>query len=163
MKILKIYTDGAYKPSRGIGAAAFVILEENDLLTESCKVYSSERLSSNRMELQAVINALNWLRSNGYKPKNYRVYVYTDSQYVQLGMNEWIHNWKRKKWVKPNGEEIKNLDLWKYLYNLIRDEFESVHIQWIEGHRGNPWNTQVDNLCKVALKQYVANNFDVNV
>lgn len=169
MKILKIYTDGSYKPSIKLGATAFVILKENKLITEFSRLYEQSPSpdakvnTHNIMELQAAIDALNWLRSNNYSPKKYRIYLYTDSQYVQLGLTL-VKRWRNNGWKNNQRRKIKNPLLWKYLDDLISNEFESLYVQWIEGHTGdNKWNTRADELCRATIKRNLANNIDVKI
>lgn len=162
MKILKIYTDGAYKPSIKKGAASFIVLQDNQILCEASKVYQdSVPNTNNRMELEALINALNWVRSSGYSPKDYRFYVYTDSQYVQLGITNRLAKWKENGWKNSKNVTVKNQFLWHYIDSLLSNEFESIFINWIEGHNGDKWNVAVDELCKIALKHGKGENIKV--
>ena len=69
--------------------------------------------TNNRMELLAVIEALQSLA----QPVKAR--VYTDSQYVQKGISEWIHNWKKRGWKTSTKEPVKNEDLWRRLDALV--------------------------------------------
>jgi DNA polymerase-3 subunit epsilon len=53
--------------------------------------------------------------------------VHTDSQYVQKGISEWIHGWKRRGWKTAGKEPVKNEDLWREL-----DRLAAQHkIEWI--------------------------------
>jgi len=82
------------------------------------------------MELTAVIRALEALK----RPS--RVRVYTDSQYVQKGISEWVHSWKRRGWRTADKKPVKNIDLWKRL-----DELAAVHAvewHWVKGHAATP-------------------------
>ena len=88
-KIVVIHTDGACKGNPGLGAWA-ATLEYKDALKEISGVV--EDTTNNRMELQAVIEALKILK------RSCQIEVYTDSQYVQKGISEWIHGWKKKNW-----------------------------------------------------------------
>ena len=91
----------------------------------------------------AVIEALNALK------KPVRAVVYTDSQYVQKGISEWIHGWKRKGWKTAGGDPVKNVDLWKAL-----DAAAGVHQvewKWVKGHAGHPENERVDRLAREAI------------
>jgi len=162
MKIIKIYTDGGYKPSIKIGAIAFLILKEGKLLIEYNRTFNEAELSNNKMEMMAVIKALNWLRSNGNKLKGYRVYLYTDSQYVQLGITEWLTKWKKDNWKNSRGKPVKNKILWLTIDNLIQTEFSSLHVNWIEGHNGDRYNERVDELCTISMKSFIKSKIEVN-
>jgi ribonuclease HI len=49
----------------------------------------SSSTTNNRMELTAVIEALNALKGAS------EVELFTDSEYVRTGITEWIHSWKK--------------------------------------------------------------------
>jgi iron complex transport system ATP-binding protein len=97
------------------------------------------------MELLAVIEALQFLA----QPATAR--VYTDSQYVQKGISEWIHSWKRRGWKTAGKEPVKNEDLWRRL-----DQLAAVHKlewHWVRGHNGHLENERADVLARAGLEQ----------
>jgi ribonuclease HI len=99
--------------------------------------------TNNRMELTAVIRALEALK----RPS--RVRVYTDSQYVQKGISEWVHSWKRRDWRTADKKPVKNVDLWKRL-----DELAGAHRiewHWVKGHAGHPENERADRLANKGI------------
>lgn len=149
MKVIKIHTDGGYNAKKKIGSCGFVIVENDKIIIESVKSFTKiERptMTINQMELLAVIDALNWIRSNKYKPKNYIFYVYTDSQYVQLGIDKWME--KRK-----NSSGF-NSGFWRDLDKLIQSftEFTSLYVQWIESDSKDIYHQRAHELCTIALK-----------
>jgi len=94
--------------------------------------------TNNRMELMAVIEALNALT----RPS--RVVLHTDSQYVQKGITEWLRSWKARGWRTASKEPVKNVDLWQRL-----DEAAAPHeIEWVwvRGHSGHNGNERADAL-----------------
>ena len=121
--MIKIYTDGAYSSLRDMGGYAFVVLKDEE------KIYSyffnEPNTTNNRMEIQAVISALNWLYENNYTEEE--ISIYTDSMYVIGSMTK---NWKRNKnndlWDKMD-EAIKNLDIeWKHVKGHSGDKFNEL-------------------------------------
>ncbi len=134
----KIYTDGACLRNPGPGGWAVNIIHNN----KSKKQISGGEPSTtnNRMELTAVIKALKFI------PSQSTLAIYTDSQYVINGINTWIINWKRSKWIGSNKKEVKNKDLWIELDLLIKD----FHISWnwVKGHSGDINNEEVDRLAR---------------
>jgi ribonuclease HI len=157
MKVLNIYTDGGHRKKLGLGAYAYVILDNNNhVIAEHVRVIEEkdEKITNNIMELKAVIKALNWVKSNGYSPEDHRIYVFTDSQYVQLGITEWMSVWIRKNWKNAAGKEVENRDLWETLNKLFFFDFKYLHIQWIQGHNESKWNNLVDELCTNAMLSY---------
>ena len=102
--------------------------------------------TNNRMELTAVIRALEALK----RPS--RVRLYTDSLYVQKGISQWIHDWKRRGWRTADNKPVKNEDLWREL-----DEAASRHDvawHWVKGHADDPTNIRVDELAVAAMKPF---------
>jgi ribonuclease HI len=88
--------------------------------------------------LRAVIEALKALT----RPCD--IVVYTDSQYVQKGISEWIHGWKARGWKTAAREPVKNAELWQEL-----DEARNRHTvewRWVKGHAGHAGNEAADAL-----------------
>ena len=100
------------------------------------------------MELLAVISALEAVQGLALSPK--RITIYTDSQYVQKGMTQWIQCWKQKQWLTSGKNEVKNKDLWLRLDN-IASQF-SIKWVWIRGHAGNELNERCDYMIQQAIK-----------
>lgn len=146
MKIIEVYCDGSSKPNPGRGTAAYVILEGNKILNEA--TFSLEDSTNNIMELTAVIKALEHINIHY---KDHRVYLYTDSQYVQLGITSWLANWKKRGWKTSANKQVSNKALWQELDKLYSKV--TVHFQWVRGHSGNTWNTYVDNLCEIKHQE----------
>jgi len=140
--MIDIYTDGACSGNPGPGGWG-VLLRVGTAETELCG--GEPATTNNRMELLAVIEALQSL----VQPVEAR--VYTDSQYVQKGINEWIHSWKRRGWKTAGKEPVKNEDLWRRLDALASGHKLEWH--WVRGHNGNPENERVDALARAGLEQ----------
>ena len=137
--MIKIYTDGSCLENPGNGGWAAIINNNGDIK----KINGSEKnTTNNRMELMAPINALKSISSDN------EINVYTDSQYVKLGITEWIKTWVNNNWKTSKKEEVKNKDLWTELYNL--NKTLNVKWVWIKAHAGNPLNEEVDLLAKKA-------------
>jgi len=140
--MIDIYTDGACSGNHGPGGWG-VLLRVGTAETELCG--GEPATTNNRMELLAVIEALQSL----VQPVEAR--VYTDSQYVQKGINEWIHSWKRRGWKTAGKEPVKNEDLWRRLDALASGHKLEWH--WVRGHNGHPENERVDALARAGLEQ----------
>ena len=137
--MIKIYTDGSCLRNPGDGGWAAIIIIDG----ETKEISGSERdTTNNRMELLAPINALKEMIQNE------QIEIYTDSQYVKLGITEWINTWIKNNWKTSKKEDVKNKDLWLKLYNLN----QSLNIKWIwvKAHAGNQLNEEVDLLAKKA-------------
>jgi len=130
-----IYTDGACDPNPGPGGWAAVL---RFAAHEKVLTGADPRTTNNRMELQAVIAALNALK------KPCRVMLHTDSRYVQTGVTEYLARWKMKGWQTADKKAVANQDLWQALDEaLAQHQIEWV---WVKGHAGDPLNERVDQL-----------------
>jgi ribonuclease HI len=149
---LKIFTDGGCSGNPGPGGWAYIIVLET---FQGEKIAAQEQgaeenTTNNRMELTAVISALRALK----KPENAfpcKATVYTDSQYVQKGITEWISNWKRNFWRTSDKKPVKNQDLWMELDSLV-GEF-SLKWEWVKGHAGIEYNEQCDRMTQEAINE----------
>ena len=142
MKNVDIYTDGACSGNPGMGGWG-AILVYNGTEKEICG--SDAQTTNNRMELTAVIKALDALK----EPCS--VTLTTDSKYVCDAINQqWVYNWKRNGWRKPDKKPALNVDLWEELLALL--EKHSVKFVWVKGHNGNPYNERCD---KLAVNEYL--------
>jgi len=137
---VEIYTDGACRGNPGPGGwAALLIYGENEREISGAELATT----NNRMELTAVIRALEALK----RPSH--VSLYTDSQYVQKGISEWIHTWKRKGWKTADKKPVKNEDLWRQLDELAARH--EVEWHWVRGHDGHPENERADKLANKGI------------
>lgn len=146
MKDLIIYTDGGCDPNPGPGGWAALIIEDG----KRREIYGAEPHSTNnRMELTAAIEALKSIKTPA------RVTIFTDSQYLQKGISEWMPKWLAKNWRGSNGP-VANQDLWKELLAVSSQHHVKWH--WLRGHAGSAENERVDYLCSAARKELIASN-----
>ena len=137
--MIEIYTDGSCLENPGNGGWAAIINENGN----TRKISGNEKnTTNNRMELMAPINAL-----KDMNPKE-EIEIYTDSQYVKLGITEWINTWTKNNWKTSKKKKIKNKDLWLQLYDL--NQSFKIKWNWVRAHAGNPLNEEVDLLAKKA-------------
>jgi len=129
-----IYTDGSCLKNPGPGGFAFLVIRNKNVEDVVSGPLKDNPTTNNRAELTAAIEALDWVPD-----KN--IVIYTDSTYVQKGMNEWIQNWKRKNWLG-----VKNVDLWKKLDSLIQNR--KIEWKWVKAHAKNEYNNRVDKLAR---------------
>ncbi len=140
-----VHTDGACSGNPGPGGWGAVLH-----YADREKVLCGGELATtnNRMELMAAIQALEALT------KPCRVELHTDSQYVQKGIGEWIHGWKRRGWLTADKKPVKNDDLWKRL-DAARARHD-VDWRWIKGHAGHEHNERADALARQGLAETLA-------
>ncbi|AZI21904.1 ribonuclease HI [Chryseobacterium taklimakanense] len=135
---IEIYTDGACSgnPGRGGYGILMRIPQENYQKTFS---QGFQKTTNNRMELLAVIVALEKLKTNDNE-----VHIFTDSKYVADAINQnWIYGW-----IKKGFKNVKNSDLWQRLIPLLEKHRPKFH--WIRGHAGHPENEICDKLAVAA-------------
>ena len=142
---VEIFTDGACKGNPGPGGWGALLR----FGAEEREIFGGEPdTTNNRMELTAVIEALAALK------RRCEVTIHTDSQYVQKGITEWIHNWKVRGWKTAGKAPVKNADLWRRLDALASKHH--VHWKWVRGHSGHAENERADVLAnrgvEIALK-----------
>lgn len=140
MDKVEIYTDGACKGNPGLGGwGALLIAGEHRK-----ELFGGERnTTNNRMELKAVIEALNVLK------RPCEVILHTDSQYVQKGISEWIHGWKARGWKTAAKEPVKNAELWQALD--AAQARHKVEWRWVKGHAGHDGNERADVLANMGV------------
>lgn len=144
---MKIYTDGACRGNQNVenfGAWSFVVVD-ND--TEIAAVSGFQpNTTNNKMEMAAVIAALNWVTLNH---RGTRPVIISDSQYVVKGITEWIHGWIKKNWVNSIKKPVENRSQWEIMHSL--NSSVKAQFQWIRGHDGDKYNEMCDKMCNDLL------------
>ena len=136
-----IYTDGACSYNPGPGAYAYIIIEKGSIIKKGKEGF--EKTTNNRMELLAVIKAL----QNDLEGE---VTVFSDSKYVVDAINKkWVYNWEREKW-----KNRKNKDLWVELLQIMRRR--QVNYVWVEGHADNVYNNECDAMARSEIKKIIS-------
>ncbi len=136
---IMIHTDGGASGNPGPGGYG-AVLESGKYRKELWQGF--RRTTNNRMELIAVIVALESLKKPGMN-----VTVVSDSRYVVDAIEKgWLFGWEKKGFAKT-----KNPDLWKRFLKVFRQH--TVKFNWIRGHTGHPLNELCDRLAVNAYKQ----------
>ena len=139
-----IYTDGACKGNPGPGGWGAVLRSGE----HEKHIHGGEKLTTNnRMEISAVIFALRALKQRS------QVELWTDSQYVQKGVTEWLEGWKKRGWKTASKDPVKNADLWQELDALLPEHEISWH--WVRGHDGHPGNELADALANKGVEEFL--------
>lgn len=139
---VEIYTDGACRGNPGPGGWGALLRHKG---REKTIKGGESHTTNNRMELMAAIMGLMALN------RPCRVDLYTDSQYLRLGMTEWLSQWKAKGWRNSKKEPVKNADLWQQLDELAQQHQITWH--WVKGHAGHPENERADILANQAIDE----------
>ena len=143
MKHVDIYTDGACRGNPGRGGWGAILVYGN---IEKELSGGERETTNNRMELTAVISALQALR------EPCEVTLYTDSQYIVNAINEgWLKSWIAKGWKRKTGP-VKNPDLWQKVYDLL--QIHTVDFVWVKGHAENPYNNRCDEMAVAESRKF---------
>ncbi len=141
MKNVTVYTDGACSGNPGPGGWAAVLksgVHERELSGGEAQT------TNNRMELMAVIRALNHLK------EPCAVHIHTDSKYVMDGYTQWLPGWQKRGWKTADKKPVKNVDLWQALSEAAAPH--RLSWTWVKGHSGDAQNERVDALAVAAAK-----------
>ena len=147
METITIYTDGGCSGNPGPGGWAFVLMHGTGGTAEIIGSGGEADTTNNRMELRAVISALE--EAERLAPGGAAVELVTDSQYVKNGITTWINSWKRNGWKTSDKKPVKNKELWEELDEVnsrVRPRFS-----WVKGHAGNEHNERCDALVQVEI------------
>ncbi len=141
-KKIEVYTDGGCISNPGGNGGYGVVLLYKNFRKELSGGYKNT--TNNRMELMAAIKGLEALK------EKCDVTLYSDSKYLTDAVEKgWLISWRNKGWMRSKKEEVKNLDLWKRLWELIQKH--EVKFRWVPGHAGNIENERCDQLATEAM------------
>lgn len=144
MKKVDIYTDGACSGNPGKGGWGAILIYNS--IEKELSGFETET-TNNRMELMAAIKALSALK------ETCEVDLYSDSAYLCNAIqNNWLDDWKSKNWRIGTKNEIKNIDLWEELINLIN--IHKVTFFKVKGHADNIYNNRCDKLATGEIKKH---------
>lgn len=156
MKI-RVFTDGACSGNPGPGGWGAIVCMPNDNIELSG---GQQNTTNNRMELLAVLESLKCLAT---KVKEYafnRIEIYSDSAYVVNAINQkWLKKWNSNGWKTLQGTEIKNIDIWSKMHDILsRYKKAQIDVNFIKvkGHSGIEQNERVDKIAKKEVQKLKA-------
>ena len=140
MSRVVIYTDGACRGNPGPGGWGAVLRSDGG----EKELFGGEPdTTNNRMELTAAIRGLAALT------RPCEVDLFTDSEYLRLGITQWMKNWKKRGWKTASRKPVKNQDLWQALdAEAARHD---VRWHWVKGHAGDEGNEWADELANRGI------------
>jgi ribonuclease HI len=142
---MNLYTDGSCDLVKGVGGWAVIDEDTMTVLKRGAAVGGT--VTNNRMELQAVIEAVLFCKDNINE-------IYTDSQYVSNGINKWLPTWVKNNFRTASKQPVKNQDLWIKLKTILSEKLGegiSIEINWVRAHNGHPANSLADATCYDAM------------
>lgn len=145
-----LYTDGSCAPTNP-GPGGWAYLPVVDGVPDELVKGSEARSTNNRMELTAAIEALK-TRADGES-----VELFTDSEYLRLGITQWMDAWLRNGWTRKKGRPVLNKDLWLALHT--QNTRLRVEWRWVKAHAGHTFNEMVDQAARDAAMS--ASRFDI--
>lgn len=139
------YTDGSYGKGRmEAGGWAYIEVVDKEVALEKWDADFSLDLTSNQMEMKAVIEALKIINPGESAE------IYSDCQYVVKGISEWIDGWIKNNWITSKNEPVVNKELWLEILELTKNK--NINWFWVRSHDKNQYNNRVDEL---ALSAYL--------
>lgn len=162
--MIKVYTDGASRGNPGKGGWGIVGYHLGEAIFELGG--SKSNVTNNQMELTATIESLNYIINNTevFSKFGKDVEIYTDSQYVVKGMNEWRSGWIRNNWKNSQKKEVMNKELWQKLI-LLDDGLHKIGVRhmykYVKGHSGDVGNERADELATMCADASGSHIFSV--
>lgn len=157
MSVINIFTDGACGSHDKFGGFGAVV-KHNDGIDV---VYGGDsETTSNKMELMGVIAGLEYGLAFAREQDAEEIRLYTDSKYVQQGITQWIHGWKKNGWKTSTKDDVKNRYEWEWLDDITSqiNNLVKLNFEWVKGHNGHKGNELADSVAVQAKdkskKQY---------
>lgn len=153
---IRMFTDGACSSNPGPGGyAAIITLETTNKIISGYE----ENTTNNRMELKGVIEGISKVLDMVYQDKKIdKLEIISDSAYVVNAINQkWIYKWMLNKFKSTKGDDIKNVDLWKKLFNQLEEaKFINLGIVFtkVKGHNGEYFNELADEVARGEIKKH---------
>jgi ribonuclease HI len=140
---LVVFTDGSSLGNPGPGGwGAIIISPKLDELVELGG--NKPTTTNNEMELTAILSALAYCMHN-----TQHIHIFTDSQYAMNGIQGWMHGWARNGWQTAQKEPVKNMEIWKNIYDLVQERGrDTITLHHVSGHVGISGNERVDDIAR---------------
>ncbi|HAO64801.1 TPA: ribonuclease HI [Candidatus Taylorbacteria bacterium] len=145
MENILIFTDGSSRGNPGSGGWGAVVVANQRVIELGD---GEAHTTNNRMEMQAVISAINFLIEYELLTQNFKCVVHTDSAYVINGITKWVSGWKARGWLTLQKEQVLNRDLWEKMSYLLEAMPGDEKIEWklLKGHVGVAGNERCDEI-----------------
>ncbi|WP_244489206.1 ribonuclease HI [Devosia sp. Root685] len=150
-----IHTDGACSGNPGPGGWGAIIIfwEGNSASHRQENCGGLPATTNNQMELAAAIHGIGLLASSGGFDPALTIKLYSDSEYVVLGMSVRLEKWKANGWRTSDKKPVKNRELWEKLDQTVQGL--NIEWRWTKGHAGNPLNERADALARKGMEPFL--------
>jgi len=137
---IEIYTDGSCIGNPGPGGWGAIIFIDD----KKVEVKGGEKdTTNNRMEMMAIIKALEWLRKKSGLSHDellsHKIHIHSDSNLIIQTMTQ---GWKRKA----------NTDLWGQIDK--QSAWLNINWNWVKAHADNHHNNEVDRIAFSQAQKY---------
>ncbi|NUN68173.1 MAG: ribonuclease HI [Bacteroidetes bacterium] len=152
-RVINIYTDGSSRstPRRGgVGIRYIYVNESGAEISTDLNLPGYPNATSQEMELQACVLALNHLDDYPDLARFTKVVIYSDSKYVVDNFHNALFRWSKNGWTRKEGAPVLNATIWKELLKAIRKCRRRVEFTKVKGHSTDPHNKAVDKLAKIS-------------
>ena len=149
-KKIEIYTDGSSLGNPGPGGWGAVVVI-NEKIEHELGGHHKDT-TNNRMEMQAVIEALKYVISKENPTEKMEVIIHADSAYVLGGVTTWVANWEKNGWVTSNKKPVMNKEVWQELISLVRVFNGELSWKKVKGHSGHIYNDRADEIATQSAK-----------
>ena len=156
---INIYTDGSFKKTASGAIAGYGIYFPNNEIKSIASAFTIQPITNNRAELYAIYRAIRIVKK---KYTFNQMYIWTDSQYAQKSLTQWIGKWKNNNWLNASKKPVENQDILKDIDRLL-DMFQGkIFIRWIPAHTGKTdphsiCNNIADMLANRGAEKYKKN------
>ena len=145
------YADGCCINHAQAGFGVFFPNNQNlnisEPLDERIETNSSNNITNQTAEVEAVLRAINTAVDNGFQA----IVIFTDSQYAISSLTDWCHTWINNGWMRnDNGRRVRvtHEPQFRYILDMIQQTGITVEYEFVRGHSGNYGNDCADDLAK---------------
>jgi len=157
---LNIYTDGSMFSSPRIGGIGIIFVVINDCgdaqIIKQFERPGYKQSTNQEMELEACIVALEEALNDAELAGYSSIEIFTDSRYVSEGYKQAMFVWCKTQWTsRETCRPILHVQQWKHLLRLLKrasQDHRRVNIQWVKGHKQNPYNKAADKAAKRSAR-----------
>lgn len=157
---IEIYTDGSFKKTKSGKKCGYGIYFPNKEIDDVAKPLSQAhgKITNNRAELYAIYYAISLVIE---KYTFDLINIYTDSEYSQKSLTEWITSWKKNNWKNSKNKPVENQDIIKMIDVYLEKYKGKINIQWVRAHTANQdiyskYNRKADELANLGAELYIS-------